>query len=158
MGDGSTNVSRAARQGKILELIQNQQIASQSQLAELLAAEGILVSQGTLSKDLLELGAVRVRDTSGVLVYAPADADQAWDNRSQELRLMRICNELLISVSVSGNLVVAKTPPGAAQYLASAIDKVVNDQVLGTIAGDDTVLVIAADGCGTQVRDWLGAG
>lgn len=148
-------MSRTARQGKILGLITNHRVASQAELAALLAKEGIEVSQSTLSKDLLELGAVRVRDDSGMLIYAQPNADKANAHPTRKSMLSRVKTELLVSATVSGNLVVLKTPPGAAQYFASAIDRVSNPQILGTIAGDDTVVVIAAEGCAPEVADWL---
>lgn len=148
--------SRVARQGRIIELIQHREIGSQAELADLLAADGISVSQGTLSKDLLEIGAVRVRSSAGPLVYAPPGAEVASDHTAHEARLNRVCVELLISAAGSANLAVLKTPPGAAQYFASAIDRVAHPDVLGTIAGDDSILVIArqADG-GQRLADWF---
>lgn len=150
--------SRVARQARIIELIQHQQIGSQAELAELLAADGISVSQGTLSKDLLEIGAVRVRNSTGTLVYAPPAAEVASDHAAHEARLARICAEVLISAAASANLAVLKTPPGAAQYFASAIDRVAHPSILGTIAGDDSVLVIAlAPDGGQGLADWFSA-
>ncbi len=148
--------SRVARQALIIELIQHHEIGSQAELAELLAVDGITVSQGTLSKDLLEIGAVRVRNAAGVLVYAPPAADIASAHAAYESRLARICAEVLVSAGASANLAVLKTPPGAAQYFASVIDRVANPAILGTIAGDDSVLVIAQepDG-GQQLADWF---
>ena len=94
-----------------------------------------------MSKDLLEIGAVRVRNTSGTLVYAPPATEVASDSTAREARLSRVCAELLVSVASSSNLAVLKTPPGAAQYFASAIDRVSNPEILGTIAGDDTIMI-----------------
>lgn len=140
--------SRMVRQSRILELIQSREIGSQAELAELLAVEGISVSQGTLSKDLLDIGAVRVRAASGILIYAPPGSEGSADRCANEQRLARICAEVLVGADASANLAVLRTPPGAAQYFASAIDRMVMDAVVGTIAGDDTVMVIArrADG------------
>lgn len=152
----TNSVSRAARHAKILALIDQQQISSQAELALLLAIDGVIVSQGTLSRDLLEIGAVRVRNASGQLVYARPDVDVASDHAALEARLARLTSDVLISAKASGNLVVVKTPAGAAQYLASAIDRVANPMVLGSIAGDDTVLLIAADpDGGEQLVGWL---
>lgn len=149
--------SRVARQGRIQSLIESRQIASQAELAGLLAADGIVVSQGTLSRDLLEIGAVRVRGSSGALIYARPGTDVASEHAALEARLARVCAEVLISARSSGNLVVLKTPPGAAQYFASAIDRVANPHVLGTIAGDDTVLLISSEAMGgLGLADWLG--
>lgn len=138
-------ISRAARQQRILELIVTSEITSQSELLSILADQGITVSQGTLSKDLLEIGAVRMRNSSGALVYdAPGDY-MASDHRIHQEKLARICAEILVSGQASANLAVLKTPPGAAQYFASVIDKFSNPDILGTIAGDDTVMVVSRD-------------
>lgn len=137
--------SRVARQGLVLELIRSHEIASQDELADMLAEYGIRVSQGTLSKDLLDIGAVRVRSATGVLVYAPPSAEVASDRTLREQRLARICAEVLVSAEASANLLIIKTPPGAAQYFASAIDRVSLPMLLGTIAGDDTVMVISRE-------------
>lgn len=142
--------SRMVRQSRILELIQSREIGSQAELAELLALEGISVSQGTLSKDLLDIGAVRVRAASGMLVYAPPGGEGSSDRTLNEQRLARICAEVLVSADASANLAVLRTPPGAAQYFASAIDRVAMDAVVGTIAGDDTVMVITRSADGGQ--------
>ncbi|MCB0884700.1 MAG: arginine repressor [Propionibacteriaceae bacterium] len=148
--------TRVARQARIIELIQRREIGSQAELADLLAAGGISVSQGTLSKDLLEIGAVRVRNAAGALVYAPPATEIASDHSAHEARLARVCAELLISASGSANLTILKTPPGAAQYFASVIDRVARDAILGTIAGDDSILVIARDADGGQeLANWF---
>jgi transcriptional regulator of arginine metabolism len=145
----SVAATKAARQQKITELLSTHPVRSQAELAELLADAGLTVTQGTVSRDLVELDAVRVRDARGVLVYAvpgeggdrtPRPADGSV---TAEQRLARLCHELLVSADASANLVVLRTPPGAAQFLASAFDKAQVPDVLGTIAGDDTVLVIA---------------
>ena len=150
----TTAQTKAARQHRIAELLTQTAVRSQTQLAQLLADEGIEVTQATLSRDLLELDAVKVRIPSGALVYAvPAQGGDrtqhaAGDSTAAEARLARLLNELLVSAEGSANLALLRTPPGAAQFLASAIDRVRADDVLGTVAGDDTVLVISrrADG------------
>lgn len=134
---------RIARQARILALIESREIASQAELSALLAAEGIQVSQGTLSKDLLDIGAVRVRSASGGLIYAPPSTEMSTDRTVHEQRLARLCAEVVVSVAGSGNLLILKTPPGAAQYVASAIDRVADPRVLGSLAGDDTIMVVA---------------
>ncbi len=148
--------SRVARQGLIIALMQQREVGSQAELADLLAGEGITVSQGTLSKDLWEIGAVRVRSADGSLVYALPNAEVASDHAAHEARLARICAELLVSAQGSANLGLLKTPPGAAQYFASALDRVAHPAILGTIAGDDSILVIARtpDG-GQDLADWF---
>lgn len=146
-------VTKAARQALIIELLGSHEVKSQPELAELLGARGLHVTQATLSRDLVELDAVKVRVASGSLVYAvPAEGGDrtrvAGEGVGAAHRLSRLCAELLVSAEASANLVVLRTPPGAAQFLASAIDRAEVPDVLGSIAGDDTVLVIAraADG------------
>lgn len=143
------SVPRGVRQQKVLALIQAQEVASQNELAELLAAEGIQVSQGTLSKDLLEIGAVRIRGSKGNLVYA-GPAESSADEQASEGKLAKLCNEMLLGADASGNMVVLRTPPGAAQYFASAVDRAGWHEILGTIAGDDTVLLVARAATGGE--------
>jgi transcriptional regulator of arginine metabolism len=144
-------VTKNARQRKIVELLESTPVRSQAELAELLAAAGVTVTQATLSRDLLDLGAVKIRTPDGALVYAvPAEGGDrtpraATESTASGARLARLASELLVSADSSGNLVVLRTPPGAAQFLASALDKAQLAGVLGTIAGDDTVLVIGRD-------------
>lgn len=147
--------TKISRQRRIVELLGQQEVASQSQLAELLAGDGLVVTQATLSRDLVELQAEKVRGSSGALVYqvppeGPDTRSRASQPSTEQLasQLQRLCEELLVSAEASGNLVVARTPPGAAQFLASALDRSIFPAVLGTIAGDDTILLIARDADG----------
>ena len=145
--------TKTARQQRIIELIGRQPVRSQTELAELLAGAGLVVGQATLSRDLVEIGAVKVRDSAGQLAYAvPGEggdrSPRAGEAAAIEARLSRLASELLVSADASANLVVLRTPPGAAQYFASAIDHAALDDVLGTIAGDDTVLVVSRDPVG----------
>ncbi|MDR2620260.1 MAG: arginine repressor [Propionibacteriaceae bacterium] len=150
-----TPAGRQVRHARILALIQQQEISSQAELSDLLAAEGISVSQGTLSRDLLEVGAVRVRGTGGRLVYAPLNAD-AVDRTGMLGKLAKLSTEALVGVDAVGSLCVVRTPPGAAQYFASAIDRAGMPEVIGTIAGDDTILVIGREGVGgAALADWF---
>jgi transcriptional regulator of arginine metabolism len=143
--------TKTARHALITRLLGTTTVRSQGDLAAALAAEGVLVTQATLSRDLVELRAVRIRSADGSLAYAlPAeggDRTPMVDVTTEQLaaRLARLAAELLVTAEYSGNLVVLRTPPGAAQFLASAIDHSILPGVLGTIAGDDTVLVIAAE-------------
>lgn len=149
-----TPLTKNARQALIVELLESREVRSQPELADLLGRRGVHVTQATLSRDLVELDAVKVRSANGVLVYAvPAEGGDrtpvaAGESPASQHRLARLCSELLVSAEYSANLVVLRTPPGAAQFLASAIDKVEISDVLGTIAGDDTVLVIGRDPAG----------
>jgi transcriptional regulator of arginine metabolism len=142
-----TTATRVARQARIVELITRTAVRSQSELASMLAAEGVEVTQATLSRDLEELGAVKLRGPDGgAPVYAlPEDGHPMRASGSGTSRLTRLLGEMLVSVDASGNLAVLRTPPGAAQFLASAIDRAALHDVVGTIAGDDTILVVARE-------------
>ena len=152
-----TPATKSARHQRIIDLVTHHEIRSQTELADLLSARGVHVTQATLSRDLEELDAVKVRSRSGTLVYAvPAEGgDRApvapHETAAASQRLGRLCADLLVSAEASANLVVLRTPPGAAQFLASAFDKSEMPDVLGTIAGDDTVLVIGRDPMGGSV-------
>lgn len=136
--------TQAARRTRILEILADRSIHSQEELRTALAAEGLAVTQATLSRDLLDLGAVKVSDGGGRSVYA-VRAEQATarpETASETTRLARALHELAVSVDHSLNIVVVRTPPGGAQYLASAFDAAHWGSILGTVAGDDTVLVV----------------
>ena len=143
--------TKNARHQLILELVTHQEVRSQGELADLLADRGLRVTQATLSRDLVELDAIKVRAPSGALVYAvPAEGGDRrpaapGETAAAAHRLARLCGELLVSAEASANLVVLRTPPGAAQFLASAFDRAEFPEILGTIAGDDTVLVIGRE-------------
>lgn len=139
--------TRAARQARIVELVSSVPIRSQTDLAKLLVAEGIDVTQATLSRDLDELGAVKLRGADGgaPLYVIPDDGSPIRGIQGGTSRLAKLLAELLVSADASANLMVLRTPPGAAQFLASAIDRAALHEVVGTIAGDDTVMVIARE-------------
>jgi len=143
--------TKAARRQRIVEHLTRSPVHSQPELARLLADDGVVVTQATLSRDLDELGTVRIRDRHGSLVYAvPGEGGDRTPRAAPaegvvDGRLARLCAELLVAADASANLVVLRTPPGAAQFLASAIDHAELAGVLGTIAGDDTVLLISRD-------------
>ncbi len=160
MSESQSPHTKNARQQRIVEMVTGHEVRSQTELAELLAEHGLQVTQATLSRDLVELDAVKVRSASGPLVYAvPGEGGDRSPAAPRETaaaaqRLSRLCAELLVSAEASANLVVLRTPPGAAQFLASAFDKADLPDVLGTIAGDDTVLVIArSPGGGAALAD-----
>jgi transcriptional regulator of arginine metabolism len=143
----STAATKAARQARIVALIRDRAIRAQTELADLLAADGIQITQATLSRDLEELGAVKARVADGPSSYLiPEDGTAALRTaEGTPARLQRLLRELLTGADASGNLVVLRTPPGAAQFLASALDRAGLPDVVGTIAGDDTILVVARD-------------
>jgi len=122
----------------IAKFIKQGGVESQSHLVKLLAREGVKVTQATASRDLEDLGAIRIRDAGGEFQYAISD--EATSKPASAANL-------ILSVTASGNLAVVRTPPGGAQLLASAIDRnSLNGSLksaIGTIAGDDTVLVVS---------------
>ncbi|MET0740281.1 MAG: arginine repressor [Candidatus Nanopelagicales bacterium] len=139
--------TKAARHQRIVQLLGSQRIRSLRELSNHLAGDGLLVTQATLSRDLDDLGAVKLRDHDGMVYAVPAEGGDrtprpAPDEHAGFERLARLAEELLVTVDHSANLVVLRTPPGAAQYLASAIDHTVLTPVIGTVAGDDTVLLV----------------
>ncbi|KAA8969741.1 arginine repressor [Mycobacterium sp.] len=141
------DVTRTARQARIAAILSSVQVHSQSELAGLLAAEGIEVTQATLSRDLEEIGAVKLRGVDGgVGTYVvPEDGHPVRGVSGGTGRLSRLLGELLVATDATGNLAVLRTPPGAADYLASAIDRAALPYVVGTIAGDDTIFVAARE-------------
>jgi transcriptional regulator of arginine metabolism len=146
----TTPLTKTARQSRIIELLGRNAVHSQSELARLLADAGVDVTQATLSRDLVDIGAVKLRAADGSLIYAvPGEGGErirrARTGGAETFagRLARLAQELLVSAEASANLVIVRTPPGAAQFLASAIDHADWNSVLGTVAGDDTVLVIS---------------
>lgn len=144
--------TKAARHRLIVELLSRNAVGSQSGLLGLLSENGFVVTQATLSRDLDELGAVKIAGPTGDSVYAvPAeggDTRPVAPDPDSRGRLVRVAQDVLVSIDHSGNIVVLRTPPGGAQYLASAIDRAAWPEIIGTVAGDDTVLLItrAADG------------
>ncbi|MGO3795999.1 MAG: arginine repressor [Pauljensenia sp.] len=136
--------TKTARRGAIIEVLASQAITSQEQLRRELAAMGVDTTQATLSRDLLEMRATKVRNTAGVQVYSVPDADGSHTHEAEasQARLVRWCQDLLVATDLAGNLLVLRTPVGAANLLGSAIDAVRMEGIAGTIAGDDTVLVI----------------
>jgi transcriptional regulator of arginine metabolism len=150
----SVPATKAARLALISRVISQRVVRSQGDLLTALANEGVTVTQATLSRDLVELRAAKTRGADGTLAYTvPAEGAAGTvgarvgggQAEAPDGRLARLCAELLVRAEASSNLIVLRTPPGAAQFLASAVDQSARTDVLGTIAGDDTVLVIARD-------------
>ena len=130
--------SVTARRAKAISLIKAGLIHSQSDLVKHLKKAGFPVTQATASRDLEEIGAVRGRNSAGDSVYRISDSDDESISRT-----MPVPSDLIISVESSGNLAVVRTPPGGAQLLASSLDHSGISEIIGTIAGDDTVLVVS---------------
>lgn len=158
-------LTRSARHARIVALINDGQVRSQMQLGRLLAEDGIEVTQATLSRDLEELGAVKARRHGGGLAYAVPEEGPVGESDAgtgePSGRLRRLLGELLIDVDASGNLAVLRTPPGAAQFLASALDRGAVDGLVGSIAGDDTVLLVSRGAGGgaalaRRLTEWAG--
>lgn len=142
--------TKAARHALLIDIIRRNHVRSQTELIELLAGTGIAVTQATLSRDLVELGAIKVRTAEGSAYAVPGEGgdrslEQGVKGHVLHAKLQRHLEELLVSATWSANLAVLRTPPGAAQFLASTIDHSVIPEIIGTIAGDDTVLIISAD-------------
>jgi len=137
-------MSKHRRQHRISRILANEVVTSQEQLVRLLADDGVESTQATVSRDLDDLGAVKVRVSGGESVYAipehPADRVVPVD------QLRRVMGEWVVEVESSGNLVVLRTPPGSAHVVASALDRTGIEGSIGTVAGDDTLMVVAAEG------------
>ena len=138
--------SKQQRQHHVALLLGSQVVSSQSQLVELLAAEGITATQATVSRDLEELGAISVRIPGGDKALAipelPAQQVAPVDH------LRRVMGEWAVEIAPAGPLVVIRTPPGCAHVVASALDRTGLDGVVGTVAGDDTIMIAIAEEVG----------
>jgi transcriptional regulator of arginine metabolism len=145
-------VTRRERQEAILRLVRDRELSTQAELAEALREQGFDAVQTTVSRDISELGLVKVRAPSGRLVYAPAGAGDG----DRLARLWPVLRRFALGVESSGNVVLVTTPSGCANALAQAVDDALHPDVLGTVAGDNTILVVAREGVpGTKLRDEL---
>jgi transcriptional regulator of arginine metabolism len=143
---GVVRITKAQRQHRIALLLTHHQISSQPQLVELLAADGVHATQATVSRDLEDLGAVKVRVPGGETVYAIPEFEPERVAPADHLR--RVLGEWVADVAASVNLVVLRTPPGCAHVVASALDRAGMPEIIGTVAGDDTLLCVAAEDVG----------
>ena len=153
-------VSRTVRHARITDILRRRPVRSQTELAEALAEEGIAVAVATLSRDLDELGAVKLRAADGGAgrYVIPEDGSHVPGIPGGTDRLAKMLGELLVSADHSGNMAVLRTPPGTANFLASALDRANLDDVVGTIAGDDTIFVMAREPvAGAELADRLAA-
>lgn len=135
--------TKAQRQQKIATLIEQHAVTNQPQLVELLASHGVSATQATVSRDLEDLGAVKVRVPGGEAVYAIPEFAPA--RLAPEDQLRRVMGEWVADIRFSGPMVVIRTPPGCAHVVASALDRSGLEGLLGTVAGDDTIFCIAEE-------------
>jgi transcriptional regulator of arginine metabolism len=141
-----TKLGKTQRQHLVAKLIEAQPVANQVQLVELLAAEGVVATQATVSRDLEDIGAIKVRVPGGESAYAIPALPK--EQRAPEEHLRRVFGDWVVEVAHSMNLVVVRTPPGSAHVVASALDRSGLPDVVGTVAGDDTILVIVDETVG----------
>lgn len=146
-------MNRRERQGAILELVRERALSTQAEVASALRENGYDVVQTTVSRDIADLGLVKVRAPSGRLVYAPPGASDGDRLRALGAAMRRYA----ITVEASGSLIVITTPSGYANALAQAMDEAAHPGIAGTIAGDNTIFVAARDDASVQaLRDELG--
>lgn len=139
-----STLGKPQRQHRMLRMIEEQPVSSQAQIVQLLEAEGIVATQATVSRDLEELGALKVRIPGGAMVYAiPEHTRERSDAGDDHLR--RLMGEFVVEVAHSANLVLLRTPPGSAHVVGSAVDRAGIAGVLGNVAGDDTLVLICAE-------------
>jgi transcriptional regulator of arginine metabolism len=142
-GDGAkepAKLGKTQRQHLVAKLIEARPVPNQAALVELLAAEGVVATQATVSRDLDDLGAIKVRMPGGETAYAIPALPK--EQLAPEDHLRRVFGDWVVEVAHSDNLVVVRTPPGSAHVVASALDRSGMPDVLGTVAGDDTILVV----------------
>jgi transcriptional regulator of arginine metabolism len=137
-------MNKNQRQHKITDLLRNEPVTNQGQLVELLEHEGVVATQATVSRDLDELGAVKVKVAGGDAVYAIPE--NPADRVVPEDLLKRVLSNWVVDIQSSANIVVIRTPPGSAHVVASAIDRAGMPDVLGSVAGDDTMFVVTYEG------------
>jgi transcriptional regulator of arginine metabolism len=142
-------LTKNQRQHRITKLLEAQPVTSQAQLVALLGEQGVEATQTTVSRDLEDLGAVKVRLPGGDTAYALPELPV--HQIAPEDHLRRVLGEWVVEVAYSGNLVVLRTPPGSAHVVGSALDRSGLDAVIGTVAGDDTVLVVVDEELGGKV-------
>lgn len=142
----TVKLSKNQRHHRIEQILEQSQVTSQAQLVDLLAKAGVPATQATVSRDLEEIGAVKVRAAGGEAVYAVPEHPK--DRVAPGDHLRRVLGEWVVEVASSANLVVIRTPPGSAHVVASALDRASLSGIVGTVAGDDTILVVAAEKTG----------
>ena len=138
--------SKTQRQHRVIQILEQHAVASQGQLVQLLADAGVDATQATVSRDLEEIGAVKVRAAGGDSIYAVPELPK--DRVAPEEHLRRVLGDWVVEVAASANLVVVRTPPGSAHVVASALDRASLPEIVGTVAGDDTIMVVASERVG----------
>lgn len=148
-------LAKNQRQHVVAKLLAAHAVTSQEQLVHLLLSEeNVAATQATVSRDLDDLGAIKVRSAEGDSIYAIPDLPK--DQRAPEEHLRRTLGDWVVEVAHSGNIVVLRTPPGTANVVGSALDRSGLPAIVGTVAGDDTLLVVVAEGhTGDEVADHL---
>ena len=141
-------LAKPQRQHRIVKILGEHAVTSQPQLVDLLAADGVRATQATVSRDLEDLGAIKVRVPGGETVYAIPELPT--EQRAPEDHLRRVFGDWVVEVGHSGNLVVLRTPPGSAHVVGSALDRSGLPEILGTVAGDDTLIVVTTEEAGGQ--------
>ncbi len=140
-------LGKPQRQHRILRIIEEQPVSSQQQLVQLLEAEGIVATQATVSRDLEDIGALKVRIPGGTMAYAIPDYSRGARSSSDD-HLKRVLGEFVLDIAHSLNIVVLRTPPGSAHVVGSALDRAGLADVLGTVAGDDTLFIVVTESAG----------
>lgn len=147
-------MGKTQRQHLVMQILTESPVTNQSQLVEVLAGHGVDATQATVSRDLDELGAVKVRIPGGDLVYAIPDTTN--ERPAPEEQLRRVLSDWVVSVAVAGPLVVLRTPPGSAHVVGSALDRSGRPEVVGTVAGDDTIFIAVDDTVGAPaLARWI---
>lgn len=141
-------LSKTQRQHRLARLLEHQQVTSQGHLVELLAADGVAATQATVSRDLDDLGAIKVRGPGGESVYAIPELP--WERKAPDDHLRRVFTDWVQEVTSSANIVVVRTPPGSAHVVGSAIDRSDVPDVIGTVAGDDTLILVVREEIGGE--------
>ncbi len=141
-----SRIGKAQRQHRIARLLEEHAVTSQGDLVDLLAEDGVTATQATVSRDLEDLGAIKVRVPGGSTVYAIPELPTEQVVPHEHLR--RVFGDWVVEVASSANIVVLRTPPGSAHVVGSALDRASLHGVIGTVAGDDTLLVVAAQETG----------
>jgi transcriptional regulator of arginine metabolism len=148
-GHAPGRLTKNQRQHRITRLLEEQPVTSQTQLVALLADQGVEATQTTVSRDLDDLGAVKVRLPGGETAYALPELPV--HQIAPEDHLRRVLGEWVVEVAHSANMVVLRTPPGSAHVVGSALDRSGLEEIVGTVAGDDTVLVVVDEQVGGDV-------